>query len=209
MMMRTTDMQPDWMMGLMMGLLLVSGCAYCDSSGTGQPEPPGAAPAGDATGQRSASFVGFEAPVPGSWLAQKPVSSMRVVQYQVPAAPGAEPAELVAYYFGPGQGGSVENNIARWRSQFSTPEGGAVEPLVKHLRAGALPVTTAEFRGSYARGMGMGPAGTPRPDQTLLAAIVETPKGAIIIQLHGPTATVAANRDAYMAFVLGIRAAGK
>src|SRR6266404_2072893 len=61
---------------------------------------------------------------PGGWLSETPSSSMRVAQYRLPAAEGdSEAASLVVYYFGPGQGGSVEANLDRWISQILQADG--------------------------------------------------------------------------------------
>jgi hypothetical protein len=54
----------------------------------------------------------------------------------------------------------------------------------------------------------MGPVGAPKPDQTLLAAVIETPEGNVIVQLHGDRATVAAHRSGFEALVSGFGAAG-
>ena len=146
----------------------------------------------------------LKAPVPASWVSQPPASSMRLAQFRVPGQTGQEDAEVIFFYFGKGQGGSIEANIARWQSQFTSPDGKPVKATVQHHKVSGMPVTTVEFTGSYARGMGMGPAGAPTPDQMLLVAIVETPQGNLTIQLHGPRATGAANRDAFLAMVRGI-----
>jgi hypothetical protein len=46
---------------------------------------------------------------------------MRAASYTVAAAPGdAAPSECVVYFFGAGQGGSIEANFERWKSQFTT-----------------------------------------------------------------------------------------
>ena len=84
-------------------------------------------------------------------------------------------------------------------------EGGAVEPRVQNMDVNGMPVTVVELRGSYARGVGTGPAGPAEPDQVLLASIVESSQGNIYIQLHGPAETVAKNREAYMQFIRNIR----
>ena len=57
---------------------------------------------------------------PASWKLQA-ARQMRVATYDIPAAPGSEPGECGVFYFGEGQGGGVEENIARWVKQF---EGG-------------------------------------------------------------------------------------
>jgi hypothetical protein len=130
---------------------------------------------------------------------------MRLAQFQVPGRSGQGDAEVIFFYFGQGQGGSVEANTARWQSQFTSPDGKPVKANVGHLKVGGMPVTTVELTGTYARGMGMGPAGAPQPDQTLLVAVLETAQGNLHIQLHGPRATVAANREAFLAMVRGIK----
>jgi len=149
-------------------------------------------------------LLDLTADVPAAWESQPPSSSMRLAQYRVPGTAGPGEAELVVFYFGQGQGGSAEANIARWQSQFSSPSGNPVTPSIQHFKVSGMPATTAELTGSYARTLGMAPPGAPVPDQTLLAAILETPKGNLFFQLHGPKAIVAANRDAFLNMVRGI-----
>lgn len=166
--------------------------------------PPAAeAPASGAT--VPVAFAHLKARVPAAWTSQPPASSMRVAQFRVPAVPGSGDAELVVFYFGQGQGGSVDANIQRWTSQFSTPDGQSVTARIDRLRAAGMPVTTAELTGSYARNVGMGPGDSAKPNQTLLAAIVETSKGNVMIQLHGPRPTVGANREAFLAMLRGVK----
>ena len=157
------------------------------------------------TGGTQVQLLDLRAPVPPNWTSQPPTSSMRLAQFRVPAASGSDGAEFVVFYFGQGQGGSVDANIARWQSQFSSPDGKPVKPTIQRFKVGGMPVTVAEFTGSYARSVGMGGAGPAKPDQTLLSAIVETPKGNLWFQLHGPRATVRANREAFLAMVRGIK----
>ena len=150
-------------------------------------------------------FKDYRAPVPTSWQSQPPSSSMRVAQYRVPAAPGSSDGEAVVFYFGKGQGGTVEANIERWASQFSNPDGRPVNPRVQKVTANGLAVTIVELNGSYARGVGTGPQGEAKPNQTLLAAVVETPEGNVTIQLYGSKETVAAQRKGFDAMVRGFK----
>lgn len=154
-------------------------------------------------------LLDWETEVPNAWKEQTPSSSMRLAQYQIPGANSGEEGELVVFFFGEGAGGPVEVNIARWQSQFTGPDGKEVTPKVDKFTAGDLKVTTAEFHGSYARGIGVGPSGTPKPNRALLAAIVETPQGKLTFQLHGPEATINAQRDAFLGFVKGLKPAAK
>ena len=154
-------------------------------------------------------LLDLESVVGAGWQEQQPTSTMRLLQYQVAGAAGAGNATFVVYYFGAGQGGSNAANIERWQSQFTTADGGPVEPVVTTSKAGDMPVTLVELRGSYARSLGMGQRVEAQPDQTLLAAIVETPNGNLFVQLHGPTATVATARGGFEAFLAGLRPAAR
>lgn len=146
---------------------------------------------------------GWRAPLPADWIAETPASSMRSAQYRVPGANGSGDGEMVVFFYAPGNGGSQQANIERWESQFSRPDGGRVESRVSRLQLGAIPVTMVELSGSYARGVGMGPVGEPRPDQTLVVAMIETPDGRYTLQLYGPRATVAAHRKGFDALLRG------
>ncbi len=150
--------------------------------------------------------LGFVAPVPSQWEAQAPASNFRLAQYRVPGTSGD--AESVVFYFGRGQGGSVAANIQRWSSQFSTTDGRSAEPKTQVIKVNGLPVTTVELNGTYARGVGTGPQGEARPNQTLLVAVIETADGNVTLQLHGPRATVAAHRKGFDAMVRGFRKQG-
>lgn len=149
-------------------------------------------------------FLGLRAPVPATWRPEPPESSMRLAQFAVPGPDGRGGAQVVFYFFGAGQGGTPEANIARWQSQFRDPEGAAVQPAVQGLTVAGMAVTLARLQGSYARGVGVGPQGDGKADQTLLAAIVQTPRGQLTIQLHGDSPVVAATAADFEAMVHGM-----
>ena len=174
---------------------------------------PGAAVSSQDIGQvqvlKTVEFLGLTAPLPEAWIEEQPSSSMRLAQFTIPGGENRGDAKLVLYYFGQGQGGSAEANIARWKSQFTTANGGAVNPSVETLAVSGMPVTLVEIRGDYARSVGMGAIATPEPDQILLATIAETPRGNVYIQLYGPAQAVAAQRAAYLHFIRNIKPLAK
>jgi hypothetical protein len=151
---------------------------------------------------QSVSFLDMTSEVPADWIASEPSSGMRLLQFTVPAADEAGAAELVVYYFGPGQGGSLDANVSRWASQFSSGDG-PVEPVITPL-TGNLPATLVELTGSYARGVGVGPVGDALPNRTLLAGVVETPRGNLYPQLYGPSDVVAKHKTDFVSFITGI-----
>lgn len=144
----------------------------------------------------------YQAPVPATWGGRTPISSMRLAEYAVEGGL----AEIAVFFFGAGQGGDVNANIERWRSQFSAPEGGTVFEQVSEESGAAFPITVAEFRGTYARGIGTGAAAADaRANHTLVAAVVETPKGSLFFQLYGPSSDVAAARNGFIGVLRALK----
>ena len=153
----------------------------------------------------SITLLDYRTTVPATWTARTPSSSSRLAQFVVPGPDAAGNAEVVVYFFGNASGGNVEANLARWRSQFSTPDGSPVPETVTRDSSGIFPVTIAEYRGTYRRGVGAGSADSARTGQGLVAAIAETPRGTLFIQLFGPAAQVAAERESFLRFVKGLK----
>ena len=140
------------------------------------------------------SGAGVRWTVPANWKseAQRP---MRLGTYK--AAPGAE---CGVYYFGQGQGGSVEANVERWVDQFLQADGKPSKSAAKIAKrtVHGLPLTTVDVSGAYT-GMG-GPAAQPAPAVAryrMLGAIVEGPRGSIFFKFVGPGKTIAQNQAAF------------
>ena len=118
---------------------------------------------------------------------------------------GLEKAEAVVFYFGKGQGGSVEANIDRWASQFAGKNGSKVAPRVSTEKIGGLKATKVELSGNYARGVGVGPQGEALPGRALSVWVVETPEGNVTFQLHGPETAVKRESKAFDAFARSVK----
>ena len=159
----------------------------------------------DAPAQATVSILDYRASVPSGWTTVKPSSSSRLAQFMVGGADSVNRTEVVVFFFGQAQGGNVEANLTRWRGQFSSPDGSPVSEKVMRDSSGAFPITIAEYRGTYRRGVGTGSADSVRTGQALVAAIVETPRGALFAQLFGPAARVTSEREAFVQFVKGIK----
>lgn len=150
---------------------------------------------------------GLASQIPAGWTPTPLSSTMRVAQFGLPGVAGAEPGEVAVYFFPTGQGGTQEANIERWASQFTGPDGKPVNPATSKSKSGDMEVTVVELQGSYARGVGMGPSGDAKPDQTLMVAMTEAPAGRITMQMYGPNKTVAAQRDSFIKLAKGFRPA--
>ncbi len=144
------------------------------------------------------SAGGINWKVPSGWKTDAP-RPMRAATYKVPALKGdPEDAELAVFYFGEGQGGAVDANLARWYGQFEQPDGKKSQDVAKTKQEtiNNLKVTTVDLTGTYTASMGpMGPK-TNKPDFRLLGAIVEGPQGHVFFKMTGPKKTVqAAEKD--------------
>ena len=140
------------------------------------------------------------------WEVVTPSSAMRVAQYRLPGAAG--PAELVVYYFGPDQGGSLEDNLERWAGQFEQPDGSdsLARAALAERRVLGMPVHEVSLSGTYVAETSPGSGERVREEGwRLLAAIIESAHGPYYAKLVGPQATVDAEESAFRAFLSEVR----
>jgi hypothetical protein len=151
-----------------------------------------------ATGLSAESAAGVKWTAPAGWTTQAP-RPMRAATYAIdPVSGDKTAAECAVYFFGPGQGGTVDANIARWKGQF-TGQGGAPAPAnVATRKVRGLAMTTIDVAGNYS-GIAGPTASAPQTvaGYRLLGAIVEGPGGNVFIKFTGPTKTVAANQQKF------------
>ncbi len=133
---------------------------------------------------------------------------MRAATYTVPAAAGdKEDGECGVFYFGQGQGGSVDANLKRWIGQFQQPGGKPSDSVAKTQKKTihGINVTIVDVSGTYTGAGGpMMAAQTPKPGYRLLGAIAEGPEGPIFFKFAGPAKTVAASQAKFDAMVQSI-----
>jgi hypothetical protein len=138
--------------------------------------------------------AGVKWTAPAAWKAE-PERPMRVATYSIPPAPGgSEPGECAVFYFGAGQGGTVDANVQRWVAQFETADGKpAPSPAAKKEKTKGFQVTRLELDGTYL-GMGgpMAAVKVKKPGYKLIGAIVEAPEGPVFFKMTGPVKTVTA-----------------
>ena len=143
------------------------------------------------------SAAGLRWTASAGWKAGPP-QMMRAATYAVAAAPGDKTgAECALYFFGAGQGGSVQANIDRWKEQFTGPGGKPAAATVAKRMVHGIAMTTIDVAGDYS-GMG-GPMaqGKTVSGYRLLGAIIEGPGGNVFVKFTGPMKTMAANKAKY------------
>jgi hypothetical protein len=144
--------------------------------------------------------AGFRAPKPASWVWTKPSVQFRTLQYAVAGdGDSTQSADFIVSVFLAGDGGPLDANIERWRSQFRV--GDKPPEVIRSTKTlGPLQIELIELAGEY---LSMG-AVAPRADYLQLAAIVQANGRNVFFRLVGPKATVEANREAFMTLVDGI-----
>jgi hypothetical protein len=139
---------------------------------------------------------GVQWTAPAGWKAQ-PERPMRAATYMVaPASGDKEPGECAVFYFGPGQGGGIDDNIKRWLNQFEPSTAKAGQPKSRTING--LKVTTIDHAGTYKSAGGpMMKVQAVKPGFRLLGAIVEAPQGNVFFKFTAPEKTAAANESAF------------
>jgi hypothetical protein len=140
---------------------------------------------------------------PKDWKSVETSSSMRLAQWTY----GAK-SEVVIFYFGSGQGGTVEANLDRWYGQFEQPDGGSTRERAKvtKSKAGELSITKVEVEGTYRAPVRPGAAEQHHePSYRMIAAVVEGPSGPWFVRFLGPAKEVEAGSSSFDAFLRSVR----
>jgi hypothetical protein len=156
-----------------------------------------------APGTSANSAAGVQWTVPKSWT-MLPGRPMRVASYGAPAAAGdPEGGECAVFFFGPGQGGPVQENINRWVGQFESPSA----PRQSTQTVNGLKVSSVQVTGAYLAPSGpmMQSTGT-KPNYELLGAIVEAPQGNVFFKLTGPRNTLDAAKGDFDRMLASLKA---
>jgi hypothetical protein len=134
----------------------------------------------------------FKPPAP--WKVSETPKPMSQGGFILPGKDGAPDLEAVCYHFGTGQGGAVDDNIKRWQGMFQSDPPAKIER--EEIAFGKKKATLVVITGTYA-GSAFRPEPTPKPDHTLIAAVLPSEHGDVFVRMVGPTASVLAARPAF------------
>jgi hypothetical protein len=137
----------------------------------------------------------FTFTVPEGWKSVTPSSPMRKAQLEI--ARGPQKAEVTFFHFGADQGGTAEDNVARWYAQFP---GSEKNRITEHMQVGPVKITFAVTEGTFSSGMPGGPT-TPMEGYALCGAILESAAGNVFVKMTGPNAVVKASTEAFKKMV--------
>ena len=155
-------------------------------------------------GEKATPFEldGLSSPVPATWKVS-PAKGLRLYQIAVPKVAGdSEDAEIVVFYFGPGSGGGVAENIKRWKAMFDAPKGKDIEDVAKvtKMKAGDVEITYLDVEGTY---LSKFPPNAPnakterKENFRMFSVVFESKNGPYFLRMTGPAKTMAARKDAF------------
>ena len=146
----------------------------------------------------ASSAAGLRWDVPTEWKTQAP-RAMRVATYTLPRAEGdSEDGECAVYYFGPGQGGSVDANIKRWIGQMRSSEGGPADQFAKRKdsEVAGISVSQVDIEGTFLYSPSpMSPQKTPKENYRMIAVIATGSQGPVFFKMTAPSKTATAHLE--------------
>jgi hypothetical protein len=133
---------------------------------------------------------------PADWKNQAPANKFRAYQFAV------GDAELVIFYFGEGGGGSPNDNVTRWKSQFVPPDGKTIDEAskVEKLKVGKAELTYVDIHGTF---LSKNPPFDPnakterKSNYRRLGVYFATEGGPYFITLTGPAKTVEQSKKGF------------
>jgi len=128
---------------------------------------------------------------PEGWTKKQPTSRIVEAEFATPPAKDDEtPGRLTAM----GAGGSMQQNVDRWVSQFVGEGDAAAKPKLDKLTVSGLEVHIVDLSGTYKDTPGgpfAGKAPVMRDNYRMLGAIIQTKDaGNYFLKLYGPKATI-------------------
>jgi hypothetical protein len=152
---------------------------------------------------KAVELDGLNSVAPAKWKVEPGSNKLRLYQITVPKAAGdTEDAEIAVFYFGAGSGGSVADNVKRWKGMFDAPKGKEIDDVAKitKMKAGDVDLTYLDVEGTYLfKNPPFAPnAKTERKENFRMFAVVfESKNGPFFLRMTGPAKTMAANKDAF------------
>jgi hypothetical protein len=132
--------------------------------------------------------------IPSKWKIELVESPARGGQWRVPPLHGeGEGGEVVAFFFGPGVGGSARENIDAWIGTMFNAEGHPAAAEIKHHDTGGMRISQVVLFGTYNQVVLL--PGVPpvlKSNYGLLGAVIENPQGNIYWRFTGPEPLITA-----------------
>jgi hypothetical protein len=147
--------------------------------------------------------------IPSRWEIQMVDSPARGGQWRVPPLHGESDAgEVVAFFFGPGVGGSAKDNIESWIGTMFTAEGHPADKQWQY-EVGGFKISQVVIFGTYNQVVSA--PGIPpmaKPNYGLLGTVIENPAGNIYWRFTGPEPLITATLPLFNKMIDSLKAQG-
>ena len=134
--------------------------------------------------------LSFKRPAVFTWVPVDPAGMRKANLLASDPADASKKAEVTFFHFGPGVGGGVDANIARWVGQFA-PDKPDARPVIEKAEVKGRKLTRVRATGTFASGMPGSPT-TPMTGYALFGIIVEDAGGDVFVKMTGPASAVEA-----------------
>lgn len=143
---------------------------------------------------------------PAKFKAQRPRSDIIAYEFASPPAEGDEQGGRLTVM---AAGGSIDQNIERWYTQFTQPDGSSTKKAskVEKEEVQGLKVHLVDIPGTFIdkpAPFAPGP-GVKRENYRMLGAIVESPEGNVFFKFYGPEKTIAQDAEAFREMITGLK----
>jgi hypothetical protein len=129
------------------------------------------------------------------WVRKPPRSGFVMAEFALPKAAGDEQDGRLTVS---AAGGSIEDNIERWRKQFGAKPD---QESKDEVELDGTKVTVVDFSGTYNDSMGPFAPGVDRAGYRMLGAIIPIKGQTYFVKAYGPEKTMAAHAEAFQAFL--------
>ncbi|MGE0605967.1 MAG: hypothetical protein AB7O62_02495 [Pirellulales bacterium] len=133
----------------------------------------------------------YKLAAPEAWKREKPRNRIIEQEFSVPAAEGDETPGRITMMF---SGGSLDDNLDRWKGQFKQID--KAKDVEKHKIAD-LDLHILDITGTFVDKPAPFAPGVDREGYRMLGAIIEMGKSNYFIKFYGPKATVEEHADEF------------
>ena len=136
---------------------------------------------------------------PDEWVRREPSSQFLLTEFALPKAEGdAEDGRLTVS----SAGGTVEDNLARWKGQFG---GKPDKESQETIEVAGVKITFVDYTGTFSDQRGPFAPATPKAGYRMLGAVLPLDNQLFFIKGYGPEKTVAAQADKIRGFLQSLK----
>ena len=161
-----------------------------------QVSPPAPAVESAATPEGGAvEMAAIRLTAPDTWVRQQPRSQFITAEFSLPRAEGdASDGRLTISV----AGGSIDDNLERWRGQF---EGERAREVAEDLPIAGVTVKLLDCSGTYIDQPGPFAPGVPRAGYRMIGAVIPVGQQLHFVKAYGPEKTMAQYEPSFRAFL--------